>query len=198
MASSKCISQTTSHLIRREGIHDKVVSSKCIRRVLTFSVRAFIFCTCSVVYSLLSVHLCRTGRQKQAQLSTLWKYVIAANTNGLAVTTVHFCALLQMLTGGMWQREAEEIGSGILNYGFRSLLGLTSCKEEELENVERTMAGVFLVLDKCCGPKLTIYYPFNPATPTPFHLSNWEVIQWSSCAGCDSKSHSSQHIQHDP
>lgn len=91
MASWNCISQTTSHLTSREGIQDKVVSSKCIR---TFSVRPFIVCTCSVVYSLLSVHLGTTGRQKQAQASTLWEHVIAANTDGLAVTVLHSCALL--------------------------------------------------------------------------------------------------------
>lgn len=105
------ISQTTSHQTMREGIQEKVVSSKWIRM---FSVRSFIFChsPCSVVYSLLGVHLRRTGRQKQTQASTLWEQVIAANTNVLAVTTVHFTVLLIDVnrwsvtagSGGDWER----------------------------------------------------------------------------------------------
>lgn len=101
------IPHTTSHLTRRA----KAVSSKCVRM---FSVRPSIFChgTCSVVYSLLGVHLCRTGRQKQTQASTLWEQVIAANTNGLAVTTAHFTVLLKDVnrwrvtagSGGDWER----------------------------------------------------------------------------------------------
>lgn len=104
------ISQTTSRLTRREGIREKVVRSKCIKM---FSVRPFIFChsTCSIVYSLLGVHLCRTGRQKQTQASTLWEQVIAANTNGLTVTTVHITVLLTDVnrwsvtagSGGDWE-----------------------------------------------------------------------------------------------
>lgn len=70
-----------------------------------------------------------------------------------------------MLTGGAKQWGAEEIGSGISELWVRGPLGLTSCEEGELENVEWTVAGVFSVLDKCCRPKLTIHYPSNPAPP---------------------------------
>lgn len=154
-----------------------------------FSVRPFIFChsTCSVVYSLPGVHLCRTGRQKQTQASTLWEQVIAANTNGLAVTTV----LLKYVnrwsvtagSGGDWEWYFWIMRSG-------GLLGLTSCEEGELENVEWTVASVFSVLDKCCRPELTIHYPFSP--------SFWEVMKSSRFPRCDSKPHLSWHIQRDP
>lgn len=51
-----------------------------------------------------------------------------------------------MLTGGVRQQGAEEIGSGIFELWVRGLLGLTSCEERELENVEWTVASVFSVL----------------------------------------------------
>lgn len=77
----------------------------------------------------------------------------------------HYCAPLWALKR-CWQVECdsgERRRSGVvfLNYGFRGLLGFTSCEEGELENVEWTVAGVFSVLDKCCRSKLTIHYLFS-------------------------------------
>lgn len=114
--------QTTSRVAMRKGTQEKVVSSQCIRM---FFVRP-ILChsTCSVVYSLLGVHLCRTGRQKQTQASTLWEQVIAANTNGLAVTTVHFTVLLKDVN--RWSVTAgsgEEWESGIFELWIQRPVG---------------------------------------------------------------------------
>lgn len=95
-------------------------------------------------------------------------------------------------------RERRRLGVVFLNYGFSGLLGLTSCEGGELENVEWTVASVFSVLDKCCRPKLTIYYPFSPGPPPPKFICSWEVMKSSSSPCCDSKSHSSRHIQRDP
>lgn len=72
------------------------------------------------------------------------------------------------------RRERRRLEAVFLKYGFRGLLGLTSCEDRELENVEWTVASVFSVWDKCCRLKLTIHYPFN-LTPPLIRLSFWEV-----------------------
>lgn len=133
------ISQITSHLTRRYGQTGK---GRLAVKALGWSLLGLgIFChsTCSVVYSLLGVHLCGTGRQKQTQASTLWEQVIAANTNGLAVTTVHFTVPLKDVN-----RWSVTAGSGWDWEWYFWIMGSEACwvspavREGELENVEWT------------------------------------------------------------
>lgn len=62
-------------------------------------------------------------------------------------------------------RERRTLGAAFLSYGLGGSVGLTSCEEAKLENAERTVAGVFPLLDGRCTLKRSIRDPIHSDTP---------------------------------